>query len=152
MVIRVVQWTTGNVGKRSVRAIASRPDLELVGCYAWSPDKVGVDVGELCGIAPLGVAATNDVDALLGLQPDCVVYNPMWQDVDELVRILSAGVNVVASASFITGLNLGDGRAKLVDACQEGGLTVFAPGVWPGFIEMLAIVTATSLDRFDKVS
>ena len=49
---RVVQWTTGNVGKSSVQAIAANPGLELVGCYAWSPDKVGRDVGELCGIDP----------------------------------------------------------------------------------------------------
>ncbi len=60
---RVVQWTTGNVGKSSVQAIVANPTLELVGCYAWSPEKVGRDVGELCGIAPLGVTATNDVDA-----------------------------------------------------------------------------------------
>jgi hypothetical protein len=58
--------------------------------HAWSPDKVGRDVGELAGIEPLGVAATNDVAALLALKPDVVVYNPMWIDVDELVRILSA--------------------------------------------------------------
>ena len=75
---RVVQWTTGNVGKSSVAAIAANPALELDGCYAWSKDKVGRDVGELCGIEPLGVAATNDVDALLALKPDCAVYNPMW--------------------------------------------------------------------------
>ena len=74
-----------------VQAIAANPTFELVGCYAWSPDKAGRDVGELVGIEPLGVTATNDVDALLALKPDCVVYNPMWNDVDELVRILSAG-------------------------------------------------------------
>ena len=84
--------------------------LELVGCFAWSSEKAGRDAGELVGIAPLGVAATNDIDALLALKPDCVVYNPMWINVDELVRILSAGVNVVTTASFITGRNLGDGR------------------------------------------
>ena len=60
------------------RRSSAHPDLELVGCYAWSPDKVGRDVGELCGIDPLGVTATDDVDALLALRPDCVVYNPMW--------------------------------------------------------------------------
>jgi hypothetical protein len=75
--LRIVQWTTGNVGRRSVRAIANNPALELVGCYAWSPDKAGRDAGELCGIAPIGVAATSDVGALLALKPDCVVYNPM---------------------------------------------------------------------------
>lgn len=99
---RLVQWTTGNVGKSSVAAISRSPSLELVGCYAWSPDKVGRDIGALAGIEPLGVAATNDVDALLALKPDCVVYNPMWIDVDELVKILASGANVVATASFIT--------------------------------------------------
>jgi hypothetical protein len=52
--IRVVQWTTGNVGKQAVQAIMGRQDLELVGCYAWSSDKVGKDVGELCGSEPIG--------------------------------------------------------------------------------------------------
>ena len=149
---RVVQWTTGNVGKSSVSAIAKNPTLELVGCYAWSDDKVGRDVGELVGIEPLGVAATNDIDALLALKPDAVVYNPMWIDVDELVRILEAGVNVVASASFITGANLGDGRDRLADACQRGGSTLFGSGVSPGFAEMLAIVAGTACDRIDKVT
>ena len=107
---RVVQWTTGNVGTSSVQALAANPAFELVGCYAWSPEKVGRDVGELCGIGPLGVTATDDVDALLALAPDCVVYNAMWMDVGELERILAAGVNVVSSAAFITGHNLGAGR------------------------------------------
>ena len=149
---RVVQWTTGNVGKSSVAAIAKNPNLELIGCFAWSDDKVGRDVGELAGIDPLGVTATNDVDALLALKPDAVVYNPMWIDVDELVRILEAGVNVVASASFITGRNLGEGRDKLIDACRRGGSTLFGSGVSPGFAELLAIVAGTACDRIDKVT
>lgn len=59
---RVVQWNTGNVGKSSLKSIVTNPTLELVGCYAWSAEKVGRDAGELVGIPPLGVAATNDVD------------------------------------------------------------------------------------------
>ena len=149
---RVVQWNTGNVGKSSLQSIADNPALELVGCYAWSPEKAGRDAGELVGIAPLGVSATNDVDELLGLKPDCVVYNPMWIDVDELVRILSAGVNVVTTASFITGANLGEGRDRIVEACQKGGSTMFGSGVSPGFAELLAIVSAMVCNRIDKVS
>ena len=149
---RVVQWTTGNVGKSSVAAIARNPNLELIGCYAWSDDKVGRDVGELAGIETLGVTASNDVDELLARKPDVVVYNPMWIDVDELVRILEAGVNVVASASFITGHNLGDGRDRLADACRRGGATLFGSGVSPGFAELLAIVAGTACDRIDKVT
>ncbi|MCK0176338.1 dihydrodipicolinate reductase [Mycolicibacterium sp. F2034L] len=149
---RVVQWTTGNVGKSSVAAIAANPHLELVGCYAWSKEKAGRDVGELAGLAPLGVTATDDIDALLALKPDAVIYNPMWIDVDELVRILEAGVNVVASASFITGHNLGDGRDRLIAACEKGGATLFGSGVSPGFAELLAIVAATACDRVDKIT
>lgn len=152
MAIRVVQWTTGNVGRRSVRAVAAHPDLELVGCYAWSPEKVGRDVGELCGIDAVGVAATDDVDALLALGPDCVVYNPMWQDVDELVRILEAGVNVVSTAAFINGRGLGADRDRLATACERGGSSMFGTGINPGFAELLSIVTAGICDRVDKIT
>lgn len=151
MAIRVVQWTTGNVGKESVKAIVANPTLELVGCFAWSPDKVGVDVGEIAGIDAVGVAATNDIDALLALEPDCVVYNPMWPSVDELVRILETGVNVVSTAAFITGRNLGPERQRLVDACERGGSSLFGTGVSPGFAEMIALTVAGMCSRVDKV-
>ena len=151
MAISVVQWTTGNVGRRSVAAIAASPHLELVGCYAWSPDKAGRDVGELCGLPPLGVEATGDVDALLALRPDCVVYNPMWPSVDELARILEAGVNVVSTAAFINGRRLGADRERLVAACERGGASLFGTGINPGFVELLAIVTAGICDRVDCV-
>ena len=56
-------------------------------------------------------------------QPDCVVYNPKWPDVDEMVRILEAGVNIVSTAAFITGHSLGDGRDRIIDACEQGGVS-----------------------------
>jgi 2,4-diaminopentanoate dehydrogenase len=152
MTIRVVQWTTGNVGKRSVRAAVARPDLELVGCYAWSADKVGVDVGELCGIDPVGVAATDDVDALLALKPDAVVYNPMWPDTDEVVRILEAGVNVVSTAAFINGRANPADRDRILDACERGGASMFGTGISPGFVELIGVATANICDRVDKIT
>jgi len=150
--LRVVQWTTGNVGRQSVAAVAANPGLELVGCYAWSADKVGRDAGELCGLGPLGVIATNDVEALLALRPDCVVYNPMWPSIDELVRILGAGVNVVSTAAFINGRRLGPDRQRLVEACERGGSSLFGTGVNPGFAELLGIVAAGICDRIDKLT
>lgn len=152
MVIRLVQWTTGNVGTQSVKAIVDNPGLELVGCFAWSEAKVGIDVGELVGIDPIGVAATNDVEALLALRPDCVVYNPMWPSVEDLVRILSAGVDVVTTAAFITGEKLGADRQRLVEACERGGASLFGTGVSPGFAELVAITIAGICGRVDKVT
>ena len=45
--LRVVQWTTGNVAVEVVKALLNRPDFVLVGAYAYSADKVGVDVDVL---------------------------------------------------------------------------------------------------------
>jgi hypothetical protein len=150
--IRVVQWTTGNVGKRSVRAVLSHPNLELVGCYAWSPEKSGRDVGELVGLDPVGVAATNDVDSLVALKPDCVVYNPMWPDADELVRILSAGVNVVSTAAFINGRSNPADLERIAEACERGGASMFGTGISPGFVELIGIALAGACDRIDKIT
>jgi hypothetical protein len=149
MALRIVQWTTGNVGMRSVRAVVANPGMELVGCYAWAPDKIGRDVGELCGIGPIGVAATNDIDALLALQPDCVVYNPKWPDVDHLARILGHGINVVTTAAFITGHALG--RERIVAACEKGRSSIFGSGMNPGFANLLGIVSAQICDRVDRI-
>jgi hypothetical protein len=106
--LRVVQWTTGKTGSAAVRAMVDHPVLELVGCYAWSPDKVGKDVGELCGIAPIGVTATDDIDALLALRPDCVVYTPYRPDFDHVVRILESGINLVTTMYMLAGRGYGD--------------------------------------------
>lgn len=152
MTVRIVQWTTGNVGKRSVRAIVAHPDLELVGCYAWSADKAGRDAGELSGISPVGVIATNDIDALLALRPDCVVYNPMWPDIDELVRILESGANVVSTAAFVNGRALGDDRNRIDDACKRGGASMFGTGISPGLVELVGITVANLCDRVDKIT
>jgi hypothetical protein len=142
--LRVVQWTTGNVGQRSVLAINSHADLELVGVYAWSADKVGHEIG--------GVIATDDVDALLASRPDCVVYNPMWSNTDELVRILEAGVNVVSTAAFINGNKSPEDRDRIAKACAAGGASMFGTGISPGFIELIAIASAGVCDRIDKLT
>jgi 2,4-diaminopentanoate dehydrogenase len=141
---RVVQWTTGNVARETVRAVLARPDLELVGAYAFSPEKVGRDVADLCGLdRPTGVTATDDVDHLLGLRPDCVVYTPLHFDVPAVSRLLAAGVNVVTTSEFLTGRSLAAGdRSALEQAAAAGGATLFGSGMNPGFAQLLAAVAA----------
>lgn len=153
MALRVIQWTTGNVGRRALRAILRHPDLELVGVFAHSPDKVGVDASELCGHdQPAGVTATDDVDALLALRPDACSYNPLWPDLDLLGRMLEAGVNVCSTAAFITGRALGDEtRERLRRAAERGGTTMFGTGVNPGFVNLFALVSAQICDRIDQI-
>jgi len=153
MGLRVVQWNTGIVGSAGVRAVVSHPELELVGCYAWSEEKSGRDAGELAGMPPIGVTATQDMEALLALRPDCILYTPQFPDVDHLVRMLAAGINVVSTSYFITGRSYGAvDLARLEDAAQEGGASLYGTGINPGFANIFALLSSGVCQRVDRIA
>ena len=151
--LRVIAWTTGKVGAMSVRAIMDDPRLELVGVYAHSKDKVGVDAGTLCGMAECGVAATNDIDALLALGADVVVYTPFMADLSHLVRLLESGSDVI-STNLLS--NLGgiedDVRKQLEEACARGGSSLHISGINPGWIDALAALATSECRRMESIS
>ena len=160
MTYRVIQWSTGNVGHHAVRLIAEHPDLELVGLWVHSEDKVGRDAGELVGIDPLGVAATNDVDELLALGADCVCYTATadlrpTEAIDDMARILTSGANVVSSS--VVPLLFPDHvdpqmRAPLEDGCTRGGTSMFTSGIDPGFAnDLLPLVLTGTCEYVDTV-
>jgi 4-hydroxy-tetrahydrodipicolinate reductase len=146
---RIIQWGTGSVGKHALRTIVERPDYELVGLRVYNPDKVGKDAGELLGGEPVGVLATDDVDAILALDADCVCYSALGSTLDDregplddICRLLASGKNVVSSAVeyhayFRPDLQpAGAGKnaeARLRAACERGGSTFFHVGINPGF-------------------
>ncbi len=84
---KVVVWGTGFVGKMVIPEIVRHPNFELVGVGVHDKDKVGRDAGEICGIGPVGVAATDDLDALIALRPDALVhYGPTAGQADDNIR------------------------------------------------------------------
>jgi hypothetical protein len=151
--IRVVQWTTGQVARAAVRAVLAQPGLELVGCYAWSPQKVGRDVGELCGLPPLGIAATGEIEAILALRPDVVLYMPLMWNVDDMVRLLEAGINLISTAGFITGHSYGDAdMARLHEAAERGGASLYGSGINPGLASVVALTSAAACREIERIS
>ena len=133
MTIRVVQWATGNVGRNAIEGVLAHPELELVGAYTYDPAKSGRDVGELCGIDPIGVVATADVDEVLALGADCVVYAPMLPNTGEVLRIVRSGANVVTPTGWFYPFRAHD-VAELEGACRESGASVHGTGINPGGI------------------
>jgi 2,4-diaminopentanoate dehydrogenase len=159
---RVVQWSTGNVGRNAIAGIDAHPELELVGVWVSGEDKAGKDAGELAGLGrELGVTATTDADALLAMKPDCVVYTAMADDrlpeaVEDLKRILRAGVNVVSSSPVF--LQYPDGvvpeemSGPVREAAAEGGVSLWVNGVDPGFAnDWLPLVVTGICERIDEV-
>ena len=92
---KVVQWATGVVGSASLKGILRHPKLELVGVKVYSDEKAGQDAGEIIGAAKTGVLATRDVDAILALDADCLIYCPMPWNVEEICRILESGKHLI---------------------------------------------------------
>jgi hypothetical protein len=146
---RVVQWATGNIGGRALRGVIEHPDLSLAGVYVYSPDKVGTDAGELCGLGPTGVAATDDVDEILGLGADCVLYMPRALDVDDVCRLLASGANVVTTrGEFHHPGSMDDGtRDRIEAACRAGDTSIHSTGSSPGFISEAVPLVLTSIQR-----
>jgi hypothetical protein len=154
MSLRVIQFSTGNVGTHALRHIIEHPELELVGVHASTPTKVGRDAAELCGVdTPTEVLATNDLQRLVDLKADCVIYTSQGETrpdgaLEELTAFLSSGTNVVATSLvwLVHPPHADDWlRLPLEEACRAGGTTMYVNGIDPGFSGDLLPLAGLSL-------
>ncbi|MEU4344677.1 diacylglycerol kinase [Nocardia sp. NPDC023852] len=162
MTCRVVQWGTGNVGRHALAGVIANPDLELTGVWVSGAAKDGIDAGMLAGLDhSVGVAATTDADALLASRPDCVVYcsmtdNRLFEAVQDLRRILAAGVNVVACApvffQYPYGVLPDDLLNPVREAAAQGNSSLWVNGIDPGFAnDLLPLALAGTCLRVDQL-
>lgn len=149
---RVIQWATGTVGKTALKHFIENPVFELVGVLVTNPDKVGKDAGELVGLAPTGVKATDDEEKIMALDADCVHYAPLMSDVDTICRLLKSGKNVASVGGPFSPRHYPEQFEKIEAACNEGGVTYHACGIHPGFSGDILPLTLTRLmNRIDHI-
>jgi hypothetical protein len=152
---RVVVWGTGFVGRMVIPEVLRHPDFELVGVGVSNPEKVGKDVGEICGLEPTGLAATADLDALIALRPNALVhYGPTAAHADDNMRdigaFLRAGIDVCSTAMTPwvwphTALNPPSWVEPITEACRAGDASCFTTGIDPGFANDLFPMTLMGL-------
>jgi 4-hydroxy-tetrahydrodipicolinate reductase len=145
----VVQWATGNIGTRALRAVIEHPKLRLAGLYVHSPVKAGRDAGELCGAGPVGIAATQNIDEIIALHADCVLYMQQGCNMDDICRLLAAGSNIVTTrGEFHDPARLDPTvRKRVEDACRQGNTSIHGTGSSPGFITEAVPFVLTSIQR-----
>lgn len=150
---RVIQWMTGDVGQVGVRHFADNPVFDLVGVLVHSKEKVGKDAGEIAGVAPIGVTATDDAEAIIAMEADCVFYTPIIMDTDTVCRLLRSGKNVVTTSGFFYPTSeFATGGAQIREACEEGCSSFHAGGIHPGYAgDILPLTLARVAGRIDKV-
>ena len=140
--LKVIQWYTGEIARHQIRVVAACPSMELVGAYVHHDEKNGVDAGEIAGIGPLGVRATHDLDEILALDADCVLYNPPTERYDEIIPILASGKNVI---SIIAGWNPKKRSCynAILEACETGQSSLYGTGLNPGLSYELALLASS---------
>ena len=155
---RVVQWATGSVGRTSLRRIIDAPDLELVGVYVTSPNKVGLDAGAIARRPDTGVLATSDIEEILALDADVVIHTPLIttpydKQNAEVIRLLRSGKSVISTNGFYRPEIHGPAYAEpLRAAALAGGATLAGSGLNPGFIaERLALVVSGMVAQLDEL-
>ena len=152
---RVVQWATGNIGRKALRGIIEHPALTLAGLHVYDPNKIGRDAGELCGVDAVGVPATGRIEDVLAVGADCVIYMPRMFDIDDVCRLLESGANVVTTCGqFHHPPSIDPAmRARVEDACKAGGTSIHSTGRSPGFISEAVPLVMTSIQRrLDKLT
>jgi len=146
---RVVQWATGNIGTRALQAVLDHPHLSLVGLYVHSDEKAGRDAGELCGRSPVGITATQNIDEIIALGADCILYMQQGCNIDDVCRLLASGSNIVTTrGEFCNPATLDPAwRARVEAACHQGGTSIHSTGSSPGFITEAVPLVLTSIQR-----
>lgn len=150
---RVIQWATGHVGKAAIRHFVENPIYELAGVLVTNPRKVGKDAGEIAGIGPVGIAATDDAEAIVALDADCVHFAPAVHDLDMVCRLLRAGKNVVCPVGpFFPWERWQPDFDKLAASCADGGTSFHGSGIHPGFAgDLLPLTVARIMNRIDHI-
>ena len=127
-----------SVGTHYVPFSNDRPRTRR-GLRVYTPAKVGRDAGEFVGAQPLGVRATDDIDQIVALDADCVLYNGLGsalvdisKPVDDLARLLESGKNVVSSA--LDAFCLSQGRT-CHQTCHRGNGGSIAAGMRERFVD-----------------
>lgn len=146
---RVIQWATGNIGGRALRTVIEHPAYDLVGLWVSSPEKAGKDAGELAGLEPVGILASNSAEAMIALEADAVLYMRQGTDIDELCKLLASGKNIITTRGDFhhpASMNA-DVRARIEEACAQGGTSVYSTGSSPGFVTEALILPLLSLSR-----
>jgi hypothetical protein len=137
--LRVIQWATGGVGRAAIEGIVRHPDLTLVGCWVHSPDKDGLDVGDIVGLPPLGVRATTSKEDVLALDADAVVYAPVVPDPGDVEALLRSGKNVVTPTGWFHPPE-SPTTARLRAACTDAGVSLHGTGIDPGGVTDLHLL------------
>ena len=163
MPIKVLHVGVGPIGAGVVRQVVGRRSLAIVGAVDLDPEKIGRDLGHVCGLRRrLGVKITDDlVRTIKATRPDAAVLctqSSIKKALPEIEAVLKLKVPIVSTTEELAYPVRGNAAlAKRIDAlAKRSRVAILGTGVNPGFamdalpIALTAVcerVTAIEVDR-----
>jgi len=140
--INTVHVGIGPIGQNMVKYAVERGCFNIVGAVDPDPDKAGKELGELCGIEPLGITVSPDFignDAIKGKSAEVAIVTTVSSIVSfesQIVELAKAKLNIVSTCEelFFPWNTQPEISRRIDEICRENGVVCIGTGVNPGYL------------------
>ena len=138
--INTVHVGIGPIGQKMVKYAVDRGYFNIVGAVDPDPEKAGKDLGELCGINPLGVIVSSNLDeAIKGKSAEVAIVMTVSSVVafeSQIVELAKAKLHIVSTCEelFYPWKTQPELSKRIDEVCRENGVVCVGTGVNPGYL------------------
>lgn len=156
--MNIVQVGLGPLGQKIVRYALERGTINITGAVDPAPDKVGKDLGELCGVGELGVVISKDLaSALQGGNAEAAVLttvSSLQRIESQIVELAKAGLPVVSTCEELSfPWQTEPAISQRIDQmCKSTNVACLGTGVNPGYLmDFLPSALTAVCQRVDRI-
>ncbi|MCH7558827.1 MAG: dihydrodipicolinate reductase [Planctomycetes bacterium] len=138
--INTVHVGIGPIGQKMVKYAVERGCFNIVGAVDPDPDKAGKELGELCGIEPLGITVSSNLDdAIKGKSAEVAIVTTVSSIVSfesQVVELAKAKLHIVSTCEelFFPWNTQPEVSRRIDEICRENGVVCLGTGVNPGYL------------------
>jgi 4-hydroxy-tetrahydrodipicolinate reductase len=158
--INTIHVGIGPIGQKMVKYAVERGCFNIVGAVDPDPDKAGRELGELCGVDPLGITVSPDFignDAIRAKSPEVALDTTVSSIVSfesHFAELAKAKLHIISTCEeLFFPWNTQPEVSKRIDkVCRENGVVCLGTGVNPGYLmDFLPIVLTGPCRNVKKV-
>jgi hypothetical protein len=138
--IDIIHIGLGPLGQKMVKSAVERGSFRIVAAVDTDPAKIGKDLGEFCGLRPLGLPISGSLDeALRGKSPQVAVVttvSSLKAFEPQLAPLAKRKLPVVSTCEELAfpWRRQPDLAQRIDRLCRDSGIACVGTGVNPGFL------------------